>query len=175
MKTSDFEQTNWWMYLDDQMKDLVKQSIELLETEKKHREAGEVYYDYSFVIFPIAKAYEGFLKKLLLDMRLITPPQYYGEHFRIGRALSPTLPKRYRSGWVYGRLVKSCGGESLPMQMWEVWKEVRNKMFHYFPNRREILSLDEAELDIEKVISQMGKSLEGCKLSGGGRFAALRK
>lgn len=155
----------WWNYLDDQLKDLMMESDELIRVAKESVQSGEMAYkDYSFVVFPAAKAYEGFLKKLFLDMKLITRGQYFGVNFRIGRALSPTLPKRYRSGWVYGKLSAYCKGESLPMRMWDVWKNARNKVFHYFPDTHEMISLEKAEAlvgDIKRVIAE---SLEGCRV-----------
>ncbi len=147
--------------MDESMRDLVEESFTLLEREERLQ--GELH-DYSFVVFPMAKAYEGFLKKLLLDMKLIDKRQYYGEHFRIGRALNPSLPKRYRAGWVYGRLVESCqGNEELPLFLWEVWKRARNRIFHFFPDHHEFISLEEAREMIEKLAEGMERALEGCK------------
>ena len=144
---NDFKQTKWWLYLDEPMRDLVEESFTLLgqEESRLRQGSGEPRHDYSFVVFPIAKAYEGFLKKLFLDMGLISQSQYVGEHFRIGKALNPNLPKRYRSGWVFGKLVESCGGGAeLPLRMWEVWKRARNRIFHFFPDHHEFIGLEEA-------------------------------
>src|SRR3990172_6598924 len=146
---NDYKKTNWWTYLDESMRDLVEESFLLLEREERLQES---LHDYSFVVFPMAKAYEGFLKKLLLEMKLIDSRQYFGEHFRIGRALNPSLPKRYRAGWVYGKLVESCGGaEELPLSMWEVWKTARNRIFHFFPDHHEFICLEEARRLVEEI------------------------
>ena len=117
MGMDEWEQKNWWRYMDDPLKDLMRQSKDLIDFEslRASDEGGEAYHDYAFAVFPAAKAYEGFLKKVFLDLGLINRAQFAGEHFRIGRSLSPTLPKRYRIGWVYGRLVGYCKGEELPM------------------------------------------------------------
>jgi len=146
--------------LDESMRDLVEESFVLLEREEKLQEK---LHDYSFAVFPMAKAYEGFLKKLLLDMKLIDSRQYFGEHFRIGRALNPSLPKRYRAGWVYGKLVQSCGSEELPLFLWEVWKRARNRIFHFFPDHHEFINLNEAREMIERLAEGMERALEGCE------------
>jgi|SRR3990172_2714592 len=160
-----FEKSNWWHYVDESLRELMGQSRELITHERAAITGSDgVYSDYSFVVFPAAKAYEGFLKKVFLDMGLIGQPQYYGEHFRIGRALSPTLPKRYRAGWVYGKLVRSCRGDVLPQRMWELWKRARNKTFHYFPGKQQRLTLDEAERLVEEIALTMEESLQGCGL-----------
>jgi len=158
-----FEQSNWWKYLDTSMQELMSQSFKMIEREEVRSAMGETYTDYAFVVFPAAKAYEGFLKKLFLDMGLISRQQYNSDHFRIGRALSPNLPKRYRSGWVYGRLAEFCDGDKLPEEMWEVWKMGRNRTFHFFPHRLGNISLMEAKSIVEGIARIMDKALEGCE------------
>lgn len=158
------EGTNWWKYLDETMRELMSQSYKLIELEESRSAKGEIYQDYAFVVFPAAKAYEGFLKKLFLDMGLINKQQFNSDHFRIGRALSPTLPKRYRAGWVYGKLSAFCDGDSLPMEMWEVWKKGRNRTFHFFPHRLGNTSLEEGKLIVGAIANIMDKSLSGCKV-----------
>jgi hypothetical protein len=158
------EDTAWWGYAEQAMRELIKQSHDMIEQETLRQTQGHRYNDYSFIVFPAAKAYEGFLKKLFLDMKLITSAQYYGEHFRIGRALSPTLPKRYRSGWVFGKLKGGCGGEELPTKMWETWKKGRNRVFHYFPNYHEALNLDQAKAIVLDIEDMMDECLVGCKI-----------
>ncbi len=162
----DYQGRNFWGYLDESLKELIRQSQALIEEEEKRlTSGGKTYHDYAFIVFPAAKAYEGFLKKLFLDMRLIGSQQFYSDHFRIGRALSPSLPKRYRAGWVYGKLIRDCGGEDLPAAMWEVWKKGRNRTFHYFPHHQECTNFGEAKKLVEEIVEMMEKVLEGCRLS----------
>ncbi len=104
-----FEQTSWWKYLTEPMRDLARQSYALLERERGRVEEYK-YHDYSFVVFPMAKAYEGFLKKLFFDLGLINKQQYGGDRFRVGKTLNPNLPKRYQWDWVYEKLVAKWGG-----------------------------------------------------------------
>ena len=152
-------------YIDEAMKDLLQESFDLIEVEKKRLISGNLsYHDYGFVVFPAAKAYEGFLKELFLDLKLITRQQYQSDHFRIGRAMSPSLPKRYRVGWVYGKLVEFCQGDSLPLQMWETWKRARNRVFHFFPQHQESISLQDAENLVSEITQVMDKCLLGCKI-----------
>jgi uncharacterized protein (DUF2249 family) len=162
----DYINTNWWKYLEAPLQELMRQSMDLIDREKERLVNEKVlpYHDYSFVIFPAGKAYEGFLKELLLDLNMITKQQYYGEHFRIGRALSPNLPKRYRHGWVFGKLGQVCGGDVLPLLMWETWKRARNRTFHYFPDKNEWNSLEQAEGLVGEIIQTMERSLLGCKV-----------
>lgn len=156
----DYQSTNWWKYLDEPMRDLAKTANLLLEREEAN---GDGLHDYSFVVFPMAKAYEGFLKKLFLDLGLISKLQYQGDRFRVGKSLNPRLPKRYQWDWVYSKLVASCGGDGVPQKMWEVWKQGRNRIFHYFPNHHEFVSLAQAKELVNSISTVMDLSLAGCR------------
>jgi len=161
-----WESSLWWKYSDDSIKDLLQESKDLIAMEKKRITDGmPPYHDYGFVVFSAAKAYEGYLKKLFLDMKVITKVQFDSDHFRIGRALSPSLPKRYRTGWVYGKLVDYCQGEVLPMEMWQTWKNARNRVFHFFPQHQQCITLSEAENLISEITQVMDKALLGCGIS----------
>src|SRR3989344_7040920 len=107
MDQGGLEKKEWWLYLTENQRDLFSQAVTLLTRERVFKEA--LFNDYSFIVFPAAKAYEGFLKKLLFDLGFITSAQYSGEHFRIGKSLNPNLPVRYRkSDWVYMKLENYC-------------------------------------------------------------------
>lgn len=98
----------WFDYLEHSQKDLVIQAYVLLDGEGERE--GDGFHDYSFVVFPMAKAYEGFLKKYFFEVGLITKGAYRSDHFRIGKSLNPDLPLRYRRrDWVVDRLDEVCG------------------------------------------------------------------
>src|SRR6266508_1592441 len=100
MDEAGLKKKEWWLYLTENQRALLAQAVTLLEREKVFKE--QLFEDYSFIVFPAAKAYEGFLKKLLFDLGFINSSQYSGEHFRIGKSLNPNLPLRYRkSDWVF--------------------------------------------------------------------------
>ena len=162
----DYQNSNWWKYMEEGMRDLARQTFELLNREDLKVAGGEKeQHDYAFVVFPLAKSYEGFLKKVFLDMKMINRRQYFGEYFRIGRALNPSLPKRMRAGWVYGRMVNWCQGDAaLPNTLWEAWKMARNRIFHFFPDHHEFISLDEAKRLVLELTHAMEMAVNGCRL-----------
>ena len=51
--------------------------------------------DYSYLVFPYAKLYEGFLKDIFLSAEIISQTEYVSDHFRIGKALSPSMVSRF--------------------------------------------------------------------------------
>lgn len=162
----DWETTGWYKYMDTGQQDLVREAEALFRREveeKKH-----TFFDYAFIVFPMAKAYEGFIKKYIYDLGIITKNQYVGEHFRIGKSLNPDLPVRYRKKeWVVDKLDKMCGhisegelkGESLSQVMWQEWRESRNRLFHYFPDRVHFINLKEAERRLKRLAQVMEASI----------------
>lgn len=132
--------------------------------EKLLSSALEGLSDYSFVIFPFAKVYEGFLKKLFLEIGAINEWQYNNDRWRVGRALNPQLEKEWRHESVYDRIVEHCGGQNLADQLWQVWKRGRNQIFHFWPGRNRALTLEEAKEIIKEIGAVMEVALADCKL-----------
>ena len=141
----------WYEYLDECQKELVNVSFSL--TNKKNELVG--LKDYSFIVFPMAKAYEGFLKKLFLDLQLISKETYEGHRFRIGRALNPDIRSYQRDDdWLYDN-VSIRFGEEMARQLWDTWLTCRNRVFHYFSNCEQFLDFDEALKRIEMMEQAM--------------------
>jgi hypothetical protein len=137
----------WFEELPEGEKDLVVQAFELMKSVD-----GTSYHDYSFVVFPMAKAYEGYLKRWFYERNLIDESTYFGDRFRIGKALNPSMPLKHRGKWwLYARLVDKCGGKKLPDEIWIAWRECRNRLFHFFPKHKNFVTLGQAKLKIEQV------------------------
>ncbi len=153
---------SWWPYLEEDLQELLKESLVLLSKVKSWEQK---FHDYSFVVFPAAKAYEGFLKKAFLDMGFISEEDYSGKRFRIGKALNPSLDLEHRnSSWVYDNLTNFCKGKELPDELWNTWKNSRNLVFHWFPNEINAISLIEAEERIEMVVSAIDELFTKCSV-----------
>lgn len=157
------ENKPWWDYLADDLKESLQLSIYLSE---KSANWSKRFHDYSFIVFPAAKAYEGFLKKLFLDMGFITEGDYKGKHFRIGKALNKDLEDRFRGDddWVYNKLAQYCGGESLPDKLWTTWKEARNIVFHWFPDEKNVISHNDATERLLMIISAIDEVFKTCEV-----------
>lgn len=176
----------WFEYLSEGERDLVVQAYDLLAREKREalRRSGSShrarsaqgdkvameslatlssdkggFHDYSFVVFPMAKAFEGFLKQVFLEAGLITEATYSGDRFRIGKSLNPALPPRARGiWWLYGPLREQCG-EAVPEELWTAWKDCRNLLFHFFPQHKHFITLAEAELRLTQLKEAMAAML----------------
>jgi hypothetical protein len=162
------EKKIWWNYLGEDLQKLI-QTSEFIYTAVESWGADlpggkREFDDYSFVVFPAAKAYEGFLKKLFLDLKFISEEDYYGKHFRIGKALNPSLPKELRHEGVYDKIVQFCQGRTLADKLWDTWRLSRNLTFHWFPNEKNAITLSEAGERIEMIIGAIDEAFQECKI-----------
>ena len=151
-----------WDYLSSEQKGLVEDGEVLLEYAHKMSRGVS---DYSYMVFPFSKAYEGFLKKLFLDIKLMRPEDYYSDDIRIGKILNPHFVKEY--GSVYNKICRKGfeDGENLVAErLWTTWKKGRNLVFHYFPHNFRRLSYEEAKEIIEEIIGSMSFAMEKCDL-----------
>lgn len=158
-------------FLEPELLDYVEDSLTLLHhfAEPDHRRA---FHDYAFVVFPMAKAYEGFLKHLFMDLEVMRDEDYRSRYFRVGRSFNPDLPKHLRNEvWVYDD-VRDRVGEQIARQLWQMWIDGRNHIFHYFPDNRHCLSYAQAERLIFRFLEAMELALPGKKLESG-RTAGL--
>jgi hypothetical protein len=130
----------------------VRDGALLVEDRAKHPD--ERLSDYSYLVFPYAKLYEGFLKQLFLDLKIIKESEYQGEHFRVGKVLSPNLVGVLKSRSAYGHLATAFGQEVADL-LWIAWKQGRNMVFHYFPHNLRRLTYKEAEKIITELIGAM--------------------
>jgi glycosyltransferase involved in cell wall biosynthesis len=118
--------------------------------------------DYSFLVSPVAKAYEGYLKDFFLHINIIDQYAYKSDRFRVGKTLNPSL--RYKRFSIYQKLIDlDEKGEELAETLWTAWKYGRNEIFHYFPGNLRNLDRSEAENRISlvfKAIIDSGKFLK---------------
>lgn len=139
-------QRSWFSQLPKDQQELIELTIVLYEREQT---LNSTLVDYSYIMFPFAKAYEGFLKHYLFDMGLISQKTFEGKRFRIGRALNPDIRDSQRDEfWLFDDVSQLCG-QQLARALWETWLECRNRIFHYFPDRNVHLSLTAVESHLQ--------------------------
>jgi len=144
-------QTSWYKYLDLHQQELVDVSFSLLNKKALLTDLK----DFSFLVFPTSKAYEGFLKKVFYDLNLINKEIYQGRRFRIGRAFNPDVRSYQRDeDWLYDNIELKFGRE-VARQLWETWLQCRNRVFHYFTTEKQALNFDEAMQKINMIIKSM--------------------
>ncbi|MFQ5451972.1 MAG: hypothetical protein ACE5DQ_00215 [Candidatus Paceibacterota bacterium] len=147
-------------YLSEGQLDLLDQGDHLLAHAKLDVvEKRFMFDDYSFIVFPFAKAYEGFLKQVFLDAGFIDERDYTSNHFRVGKVMSPNLEKRLGNRSVYKKICKASGC-ALADKIWNTWKKGRNLVFHYYPHNIKSLTLTQAEELVVMIVETMEETLE---------------
>lgn len=153
----------WWDYIHEDLRELFREATLLA---KRVESWDEKFHDYAFIVFPAAKAYEGFLKTLFHDLGFISDKDFFGKRFRIGKALNPSLERRIREKeGVYDKLVEFCNEPKLADELWETWKMARNLLFHWFPNERNAISYNIAKQRIKKIFDTMDLAFRECKIN----------
>lgn len=151
-----------WNYLLPEQREIVEDCQKLIEDAHRH---PKELSDYAYVVFPLAKVYEGFLKKFLLDSGLIDERQYGSDHFRIGKVLNPNLPGHMRLEGLYDKICAQVGNRDLADRFWQTWKRGRNVLFHYFPSNLQRISLSEAQIIAAEIVATMESALLVCELA----------
>lgn len=154
MPTVDYN-GGFWNYLHQNQKDLIREGIFLIDDVIQHN--AYQFKDYSFLVFPFAKSYEGFLKQIFLDAGLISRLDYISDHIRLGKLLSPHLIGRLGDRSLFAK-IKSQYDENLANTIWIAWKKGRNEVFHYFPHNVKAVSFEEAKNLIGQILGAMEKT-----------------
>lgn len=153
--------SDFWNYLSQNQKDLILEGQYLMNEIIKNNTYR--FKDYSFLVFPFAKAYEGFLKQLFLDIGFISRLDYISDHLRLGKLMSPNLIMRLGDRSLYLK-IKESADQELAEEVWNAWKMGRNQIFHYFPHNIKSITFEEAEKIINQLIQVMEKVYEKLRL-----------
>ncbi len=158
----DILSSSWFLLMDERYRRLVRTAILLYEREHelelKHYD--DQLQDYSFIIFPMSKAYEGFLKQMFLDIGLIDRSTFEGKRFRIGKALNPDLYQKHRDKyWLFDDIEQRCGS-GVAHQLWDAWLQCRNRVFHFYVNSSNVFSLKVVEAKLQQLSEAMQAFIE---------------
>lgn len=141
-----------WSYLSQTQKDLINEGQYLMnEVIQDH---AYRFKDYSFLIFPFAKAYEGFLKQLFKDVGFLSHLDYISDHLRLGKLLSPHLIMKLGDRSLFEK-IRLSGSRELAEHIWKTWKLGRNEIFHYFPHNIRAVTFDEANRTVSDILETM--------------------
>lgn len=145
-----------WRYLSSDQRQLLLDGQWLVGDRATH--PSEHLSDYSYLVFPFAKLYEGFLKQLFRDIGAISDREYQSDHFRIGKALSPNLARLLGNRSAYTWIARRYSPE-LASTLWTTWKEGRNLIFHYFPHNIRRLTFGEAANTVSTIVAAMEEAV----------------
>ena len=148
-----------WEYLSTTQKDLIQEGNFLMSIVKPHQ-----FKDYSFLVFPFAKVFEGYLKQLFLDVGFISHQDYISDHFRIGKYLSPHMVNRLEKHSIFAQ-IRDASTIDLAKNLWDIWKKGRNQVIHYYPHNLRSLTYSEAKEMNEEILHAMIEAYQTLKIS----------
>lgn len=100
-------------------------------------------YDYSFLVMPFAKAFEGYMKQLLLTLKLVTHQQLRKDEPKIGTILQDKE--------LFKLLRHRNRDKGVPSLLYAQWNLCRNILFHYDFTSPSLLGKEEALKKIEDI------------------------
>jgi hypothetical protein len=151
---------DFWAYLSRPQQNLILEGNYLLNNILKQN--TYIFQDYSFVVFPYAKAYEGYLKKVFYDAGFLSHLDYISDHLRLGKLMSPNIADRLGERSLYTKMRTNINQEVADL-VWDAWKLGRNEIFHYFPHNLRSVSITQAEAIIHQLIQAMQQTYQGLK------------
>lgn len=84
------------------------------------------FYDYSFIIQPYAKAFEGFLKKVLVELKIVGL-----EEFKVDPSIPINKFFNPKDGIVKDNLPDKKRDKAIPSVIFSVYQECRNDILHF--------------------------------------------
>jgi len=142
-----------WQYMPEEIRGLLEDGELILNFVHTHHQEDNIS-DYSFLVFPFAKAYEGVLKQIFRDKDLISRLDYISDHLRLGKLMSPNLIGKLGDKSLYKKIQERYSQE-LADKVWNVWKSGRNQIFHYFPHNFKAISFNESRELSLKILKTM--------------------
>jgi hypothetical protein len=143
-------------YVGDDIVDLYYDSVRMLnhfmDTQNKNVPSLS---DYSFIVFPFAKAYEGILKKILVEANLIKEADLLED---------PTLPignyfNPVGNNAIFNSLKDRTRDKAIPFVIYSTYQECRNQIMHYDSYRdNRIKSIEEARFYIYRIDDAIEKA-----------------
>ena len=151
------EGSKLWNYFSPDQRVMASDGAYLLADIEQHHDSTPT--DYSYLVFPFAKLYEGFLKQLFLDLGVISEKEYNSEHYRIGKSLSPNLVGRLRARSAYRQIQDRYGKESGHKVV--AYLEKRKKYgISLFPGYLRALTHEAAQAIVHQMVDTMNDAID---------------
>jgi len=136
-------------------KELVDLYTDTQKLIKAMRNKGNRYSDYSFTVFPLAKAYEGVLKKILVKMGFITKAQLEQDpNISINSYFNPVGNSKITKA-----LRDKARDKMIPHVIYSTYAECRNQILHHDPYRdNRLKTIEEADFFVRRISDAINKA-----------------
>ncbi len=148
-------------FIGEDLLDLYEDNRSLLQRYSNHHDGTvEEYSDYSFLVLPIAKVYEGTLKKILVDIGVLKESDLTkNPSINVGKYYNPVGNNK-----IFELLKDRSRDKSVPHVIYSTYQECRNQIFHYDQYRDNRLdSYDDAKFYCKRILYAIEKAYETFK------------
>jgi len=124
------------------------------------RESETIFSDYSFIVFPLAKVYEGVLKKILVQVNLIKEGELLeNPDISINAYFNPIGNEKIKNV-----LRDKTRDKAIPFVIYSTYQECRNQILHYDPYRdNRLKTIEDAEYYQRRIIDAIIKAFNTFK------------
>lgn len=154
-KSEDFDK-----FVGEELIDLYEDTRKLFdefETNAKNSLIGANLSDYSFLVLPMAKVYEGVLKRVLVDASIIKEEELLkNPALNVGAYYNPVGNKN-----IFNHLKDKGRDKVIPYTIYSTYQECRNMIFHYDHYRdNRLTTLDDAQFYVRRIEHAIDKAYE---------------
>lgn len=147
-------------FIGEELIDLYEDSINIFKDYKKTEKGLYDMSDYSFLVLPIAKVYEGVLKRVLVKTKLLKEEDLLNNPIiSVGGYFNPVGNNK-----IFDRLKDKARDKTVPHIIYSTYQECRNNILHYdsYKDNR-IKKIEDAEFYVKRIIHAIDKVYESFK------------
>ncbi len=153
-KSKEFDQ-----FVGSDIVDLYKDSCRIFELfEIDSLRTNDSYVsDYSFLLLPIAKSYEGILKRVLVEKGVISESKLLeNPSVNVGAYLNPVGNEK-----IFNLLKDKARDKAIPHVIYSTYQECRNQILHYDQYRdNRITSFEDAKFYRRRILDAIDKAYQ---------------
>jgi hypothetical protein len=146
-------------FVGDELIELYQDSTAIMKDYKNHKDFADLHIlsDYSFVVLPIAKVYEGILKKILVEKGLVSEEEMASSpDLNVSAYFNPVGNAK-----IFTHLSDRARDKAIPHVIYSTYQECRNQILHYDQYRdNRIESMEDAVFYHRRILHAIDKAYE---------------
>lgn len=147
-------------FVGEELLELYQDNLSIFKDYNKTEKNLHKMTDYSFLVLPIAKVYEGVLKRVLVKSNILQEEDLVeNPTINIGGYFNPVGNQK-----IFDRLKDKARDKTVPHVIYSTYQECRNHIFHYDPYRDNRLKrIEDAEFYSRRILHAIDKVYESFK------------
>lgn len=143
--------------------ELYTDSQNLRENYRSENGSQNILYplsDYAPLVLPIAKVYEGILKKILVEAKIVSENELLqNPSLNVGKYFNPAGNNK-----IFNFIKDKSRDKVVPHVIYSTYQECRNQILHYDQYRdNRIVSMEDAEFYVKRILHAIDKAYDTFK------------